>query len=68
MPNGLKLNLKVHVGNNNRLQEAVNRILTKTSMEITLLLAEEHSLQLLESKMKMTELEEELRANVDNEG
>ena len=68
MPNGLKLNLKVHVGNNNRLQEAVNRILTKTPMEITLLLAEEHSLQLLESKMKMTELEEELRANVDNEG
>ena len=67
VPNGLQLKLQVHVGNNDRLQAAVNRILSKTSMEIARLVAE-HSLPLIESKLKMAELDEELKMTVNNEG
>lgn len=68
IPKGLKLKLKVHVGVNTRLQETVDRILEKTSLEICNLVKEEHSLQLHESKGKMIELENKLRKVTSDEG
>ena len=68
VPNGLRLKLQVQVGNNHRLQEGVDKILEKTSMEITRLVAEENYHQLQESKSKMKELEEKLKHTVHDEG
>lgn len=68
VPNGLKIKLQVQVGENGRLQKIVDRILLKTSMEITRLVSEEHYQQLQESKPKMIELENELRSKLNNNG
>lgn len=68
-PKGLKLTLKVQVGTNqDELQSAVDRILAKTSLEITKLVAEEHYRKLQESKPKMNELEDKLRSILKDEG
>ena len=68
VPKGLKLELRVQVGENTRLQNVVDRILRKTSMEITRIESDEHYLQLQESKPKMTELENKVRKMTSNEG
>lgn len=68
VPKGLKLELRVQVGENTRLQNVVDRILRKTSMEITRIVSDEHYLQLQESKPKMTELENKVRKMTSNEG
>ena len=68
IPKGLKLQLQVQVGENSRLQNAVDDILRKTSMEITRVVSDEHYRQLQESKPKMTELENKLRQFTKDEG
>ena len=68
VPKGLKLQLQVQVGENTRLQKAVDDILRKTSMEITRLVSDEHYQQLQESKPKMTVLEDKLRKFTKDEG
>ena len=69
VPTGLKLKLQVQVGkDNNDLQTAVNRVLEKTSLEITRLIAEDHYRQLQKSKSKMAELEKSLSTIVKDEG
>jgi hypothetical protein len=68
VPKGLRLNLQVEVGNNNRLQNIIDRVLEKTSLEICRMIKEEHVAQLHESKHKMMELENKLRSHLSNEG
>ena len=68
VPKGLKLQLQVQVGENTRLQKAVDDILRKTLMEITRLVSDEHYQQLQESKPKMTVLEDKLRKFTKDEG
>ena len=68
IPKGLKLQLQVQVGENSRLQNAVDDILRKTSMEITRVVSDEHYRQLQKSKPKMTELENKLRQFTKDEG
>ena len=68
IPKGLKLQLQVQVGENTRLQNRVDEILQKTSMEITRVVSDEHYLQLQESKQKMTVLEDKLRKFTKDEG
>lgn len=68
VPKGLKIQLQVQVGENTRLQNAVDEILRKTSMEITRIVSDEHYQQLQESKPKMTELEDKLRQFTKDEG
>lgn len=68
IPKGLQLHLKVQVGDNTRLQEAVNRVLDKTSLEICRLVKEEHMMQLNESKPKLIELETTLKGILKDEG
>ena len=68
VPKGLRMNLEVQVGANDRLQKAVNSVLEKTSLEICRLVKEEHMMQPQESKGKMAGLENKLRSDLSDEG
>ena len=68
VPKGLKLQLQVQVGENMLLQNRVDEILRKTSMEITRVVSDEHYLQLQESKPKMTVLKDKLRKFTKDKG
>ena len=58
----------MQVGENTRLQKTVDDILRKTSMEITLVVSDDHYIQLQESKPKMTVLEDKLRKLTKDQG
>jgi len=68
VPYGLMLKLQVQVGENGRLQESVDRILYKTSMEIARLVRDEHYVQLQEFKGSMKHLELLLKEKIKDEG
>ncbi|KAH3696836.1 hypothetical protein DPMN_084316 [Dreissena polymorpha] len=68
VPYELMLKLQVEVGENGRLQELVDRILYKTSMEIARLVRDEHYVQLQESKGSMKHLELLLKEKMKDEG
>lgn len=67
VPKGLKLTLSLHIGDNNKAQEIVDRILHKTSLEICRIVRDEHQSQLFNSKGKMTDLERKLKTEVRDE-
>lgn len=68
VPKGLRLNLQIQVGENSRLQEAVDRMLKKTSLQICYMIKEEHTTQLHESRGTMAELENKLKSDLSDKG
>ena len=58
----------MQVGENTRLENRVDGILRKASMEITRIVSDEHYLQLQESKPNTTVLKDKLRKFTKDEG
>ena len=66
VPQGLLLQKQVQIGDNQQLQQCVNRLLEKTSLEMCRMIRDEHVRQQGEAKGKMATLEQKLSSSVND--